>query len=65
MAVSIRSRIVGITTIILCLALGANTFLSSYLFAREYTEAMTSRGTVIAQPLHLAVEKGIACPTPF
>jgi two-component system sensor histidine kinase/response regulator len=57
MAVSVRTRIILIASVILLLALGANTIVSSYVFTREYSHALGARGVDIAQGLSLQLDR--------
>jgi signal transduction histidine kinase len=55
--VSIRTKIILMAITILCFALGANTFMGSYVFTREYADALKSRGFVIAQNLQFQLDR--------
>jgi hypothetical protein len=57
MVVSIRTKIILMAITILCFALGANTFMGGYVFTREYTNVLKSKGFVIAQNLQLQLDK--------
>ena len=57
MNLSVRAKIVLITVAILFFAVGANTLISSYVFATEYSHALQSETLVIAQTLRLQLDK--------
>jgi signal transduction histidine kinase/CheY-like chemotaxis protein len=54
---TIRTRIVLIASAILLLALGANTLVVTYVFTREYTQALHTRGVDLAQTLVAQVDR--------
>jgi len=54
---SIRAKIILITLIILSAAIAANTLISSYIFAREYSDALESRAFTIGQNLKLELDR--------
>jgi PAS domain S-box-containing protein len=62
---SIRSKIVLITVAILFVAIGANTLTSSYVFAREYSQALESRASIIGQGLKLELDRLLSFGIPL
>jgi sensor histidine kinase regulating citrate/malate metabolism len=57
MVFSIRTKIILIAITILFFPIGANTFISSYIFTREYANSLKSRGFVIAENLKLQLDR--------
>ena len=57
MKLKVRTKIVFITILILFLAIGANAFISSYIFEKEYSTALQSEMFVIGQSLKLQLDK--------
>lgn len=54
---SIRAKIILITIAILSIAIAANTLINSYIFAREYSNALESRAFSIGQNLKLELDR--------
>jgi GAF domain-containing protein/HAMP domain-containing protein len=57
MNLRIRTKIVLITVVILFLSIGINILISSYMFAREYSDALQSEMYVIGQGLALQLDR--------
>ena len=57
MNLSVRAKIVLITVVILFFAIGANDLISSYVFTKEYSNALQSETFVIGQALRLQLDK--------
>ncbi len=65
MRISIRTKIVCITLGILFLAIGANTLTSIYVFTKEYSVALETKGFAIAQDLKLQLERLLRLKIPI
>jgi PAS domain S-box-containing protein len=65
MNLSIRMKIVLITLAILCLAVGANALLSSYVFTREYSDALQSKMLVVGRGLALQLDRLLGFDIPL
>ncbi len=57
MRLSIRVKVAVIIVAILCLAIGANTFVSNYVFTKEYSTTLQSKTSVIGQSLKLQLDR--------
>ena len=60
MAFTVRTKIVLITVLILFLAMGLNTLVSSTLFTREYTQALQSGALIVGRSLKLQLDRLLA-----
>ena len=54
---SIRVKVAFIIVVILFFAIGANTFVSNYVFTKEYSAALQSKTLVIGQSLKLQLDR--------
>lgn len=57
MRLSIRVKIILITVIIISLAFGANTLISSYVFTREYSAALQAQALIVAKTLDIQLNR--------
>lgn len=65
MALRLRGKIVLVTIAILAFTIGTNTLISSWIFARDYSEALRSKVLVIAQNLRGQLDRLLGFEIPL
>ncbi len=65
MSLTLKAKVLFISVAVLCAAIGANTFFSSILFRKAYSEALKERTFVIGETLKSELEEILESGTPI